>query len=59
MAGVCVGGNAGTRKRQLGAADEFAVGFFDEIGGGGETFGLSRCEDEEGFGKIALHYAED
>src|SRR6267143_1041144 len=35
------------------------VGFFDEIGGGSETFGLARSEDEEGFGKIALHYAED
>jgi len=33
--------------------------FFDEFGGGGETLRLARGEDEEGFGKVTLHYAED
>jgi len=34
------------------------VGFFDEFGGGGETLGLAGSENEQGFGKIALDYAE-
>src|SRR5579863_5831405 len=53
------GGLAGTGKREFGAADEFAVGFFDEFGGGGEAFGLAGSQDEKGFGEIALDYAED
>jgi len=52
-------GNTGTGKREFRAADEFAVGFFDEFGGGGEALGLAGSEDEEGFWKIALDYAED
>src|SRR6267142_2603147 len=56
---VCVRGNAGTGKREFGAADEFAMGLFDEFGCGSETLGLAGGQDEEGFGKIALDYAED
>jgi hypothetical protein len=52
-------GNTGAGKRQFRAADEFAVGFLDEFGGGDESLGLARSEDQEGFWKISLNYAED
>jgi len=56
---ACARRNTGTGKREFRAADEFAMGFFDEFSGEGETFGLSGSEDEQGFWKIALDHAED
>ena len=50
--------DSGAGQTKVGAANEFAMGFLDEFGGGGEAFGLARGKDEQGFGKIALDDAE-
>src|SRR5579859_223287 len=54
-----IGSVTGSGKGQFRAADEFAVGLFDEFGGGGETFGLAGGENEQSLRKIALHYTEN
>lgn len=58
VAGSAVDRNAWAGNGEFGAANEFAMRFVDEFGGGGEAFWLARSEDEKSFGKISLDDTE-
>ena len=59
LCAVFSGNDARAGQGEFGAANEFAMGFLDKFGGGGEAFGLARSEDEKGFRKITLDDAEN
>ena len=50
--------NARAGNSKIGATNEFAMRLVDKFGGGGESLGLTRGEDEEGLGKISLNDAK-
>ena len=55
---VLAGSDSRAGQGEFGAANELTMGFLDEFGGGGKSFGLARGKDKQGFGKIALDDAE-
>src|SRR4029077_12240026 len=58
VAASAVAGNAWTGNSKFGAANEFAMRFVDEFGGGSESLWPARGEDQEGLWKIALDDTE-